>query len=539
MLDVGTVGTEAPRGMTVNGLGTPRRNDLWIGLALAVASAVVHLLYFRHGVQNLVDLGVACVDADRILDGQLSGRDFFESYGPGRFYLTALAYLLGGTSLLSFSVLCLILLAVKDFFVYLASRYVLSPAGAIFVTLTTIIVHGPIHKVFLTLGAVLVIHGALALIRAPTRGRALRFGIVTLIAGLLRYDMGAAGILIAFLAVPLAAERRHALAFVPSTGALAASYLAGVIIPTMLVVGFFLVQGADPLNLLRHHLVRLHSLELANQDAPGIMGLFSAELMEQVLFGWILVLFAAVYLLAAILAAVRFRKATKGTANFSSLLILLVISMLVFNQVRLGVKFSRFSQVIPPFIMLFMVLIEAGWHAAAAPGRRWLRVFPTLIAAGLLAAFLTFIWTTQGYYSQDSFAVLRLKRHYLNTPRGQCYFKKDKGAELEALIRYIQGVTEPGEPIFTGPSCPLVNFLCDRPNPTPFTDFTFYYFDEANQRLVIHALERAKVKYAVNWPRPLTGFLFDDCAPLVANYLRSAFKVERRIGRFEILRKVE
>ena len=86
---------------TVTVTGTPVCPRMTV---VAAVSLLFHLIYFRHGVQNLVDLGVACVDAERILDGQVPGRDFLEPYGPARFYITALAFWIGGRSLLTFSV---------------------------------------------------------------------------------------------------------------------------------------------------------------------------------------------------------------------------------------------------------------------------------------------------------------------------------------------------------------------------------------------------------------------------------------------------
>ena len=95
----------------------------------------------------------------------------------------------------------------------------------------------------------------------------------------------------------------------------------------------------------------------------------------------------------------------------------------------------------------------------------------------------------------------------------------------------------PGQAIFTGPTCPLFHFLADRPDPSPFTDFTFYYFDEENQERVIEALERARVDVAVIWPRMVTGFWFRSAAPRLAEYLEHTFSPERTIGRFLVYRR--
>ncbi|MHC4944706.1 MAG: hypothetical protein ACYTG7_16940, partial [Planctomycetota bacterium] len=169
--------------------------DLYALAAVAGVSLLFHLIYFRYGVQNLVDLGVACVDSERILSGEVPGRDFYEPYGPGRFYLIALAFKLFGKSMLCFSTLCLALLSVKDVLVYLCARQLLCRPWALFVAGLTIMVHGPIHKVFLTLGGLLILYPALCLVKKPSGKKALAFGLCVFAAGMLRYDLGAIGIM--------------------------------------------------------------------------------------------------------------------------------------------------------------------------------------------------------------------------------------------------------------------------------------------------------------------------------------------------------
>ncbi|MBU0754180.1 MAG: hypothetical protein KJ645_03510, partial [Planctomycetes bacterium] len=175
--------------------------EILAAAAVAVVSLLFHSLYFRYGVQNMVDLGVACVDSERLLMGQVPGRDFFEPYGPGRFYLIALAFKLFGPSLLTLSSLCILVLAVKDALVFATARMLMPRPWALYVAGLTILVHGPIHKAFLILGSLLILYPALRLIKKPTMPRAIGFGLALFVAAMLRYDLGAIGFLAALFVV--------------------------------------------------------------------------------------------------------------------------------------------------------------------------------------------------------------------------------------------------------------------------------------------------------------------------------------------------
>ncbi|MHC4945428.1 MAG: hypothetical protein ACYTG7_20645, partial [Planctomycetota bacterium] len=302
---------------------------------------------------------------------------------------------------------------------------------------------------------------------------------------------------------------------------------------------YLLLAGADFSAWITHHFIRLHSLEEANADMLDFSGLLQSSEAAHYLFGGLLV-FMGLVLVGVALSGFRMWFQEKEAGRLTALLLGLLVleGILLMNQVRLGLKFIRLSQVAPPLYMGLAFLLQALFNrlkARAGPARlRWLAPGAALAFAVFLAGY---IWTFEGSWSQDSFAVRKLRPHYLDLPRGGCYFKGKKGQEIEEVVRFLEQKTEPGEPIFTGPSCPLFHFLAGRANPTPFTDFTFYYFNEDNQRIVIDALEEAGVEYVVNWPRPLTGFLFMESAPLLTGYLNSHFARERNIGRFVILKR--
>jgi hypothetical protein len=201
-------------------------------------------------------------------------------------------------------------------------------------------------------------------------------------------------------------------------------------------------------------------------------------------------------------------------------------------------KFIRLSQVSLPLYIVFAFFLQGIFsprqRRRSLDKIRWL----SPVAAGALFLFLAgYIWAYEGSWSQDSFAVYKLRHHYLDHVRGGVHFKGNKGQEIEMVVRFLEQRTPPGAPIYTGPSCPLFHFLAGRPNPAPFTDFTFYYFDQENQQRVIDAVEKAEVEYVVRWPRPLTGFIFEECAPSLARYLKNHFAKERNIGRYVILKR--
>ncbi|MBU0755256.1 MAG: hypothetical protein KJ645_08960, partial [Planctomycetes bacterium] len=314
---------------------------------------------------------------------------------------------------------------------------------------------------------------------------------------------------------------------------------AGMLIPGLAYGACLFLAGADFPAWIQHHLVRLNSLELANSDLPGFWGLLQSDEPQDYLFGMVLIFMG---LLLAVSAGLAFRLWKKTCPNDRAralmLGVLLVAGILLLNQVRLGLKFIRLSQVSPALYILFAFLLCRTWQCLKTKSSpvaiRWL---PPAAALVFFLGLAGYIWAFEGTWSQDSFAVYKVRPYFMNVPKGRCYFKGKKGEEIEEVVRFLQEKTAPGEPIFTGPTCPLFHFLADRPDPAPFTDFTFYYFNEANQKAMIEAIERAGVNYGVQWPRPLTGFYFETCAPLLASYFNTHFHQERMIGRFVIFRR--
>lgn len=515
--------------------GGSKRGD-WIALLIIViVSLSFHFSYYRYGIQNLVDLGVATVDSERILDGQVPGRDFFDSYGPARFYIIALAFAVAGKSLLTLSGLCVILLAIKDALVFVAARHLVSRRWALFVTALSIMVHGPMHKVFLSLAILLIVLTAFRLIKNPCWKTGALFGLGAFAAGTLRYDMGAAGILMGLMLIVLipAAVNTARRVALPVAGGIA----SGLALPGACLVSAYWMAGVDFYVLIENHVKRVYCLEHANLDKPGILDLFSSKEPAEFLLGYTLLFFTLVAFFALIAGIRHWFSAGRRDRKIALMLgVLVVISVLSFNHIRLGIKFLRIGQVGPPvFIALAFLLMYSGMKLkgkGVVP-----TAIPPAIALSVFAFLGVYIWNYEGAYSQDSFAVLRIEPHYLDHPRGGCAFKGKRGQEVEAVMEFIEQRTEPGEAIFTTASCPLFHFLTDRPNPTPFTDFAFYYFDEKNQEIVIDALNEANVNYIIDWPRPLTGFWFRSSAPIVYAYMKTYFKVERQIGRFIIMKR--
>jgi len=513
--------------------------DIIVAFGVALVSILFHLIYFRYGVTNLVDLGVVCVDSERVLNGQISGRDFFDSYGPGRFYLAALSFLIGGKSLLSFSVLCLILLAVKDLIIYLTARFLLSRPWAIYIALCSIVFHGPIHKVFLPLAGIIALYSVFKFARQPSNKSAFLMGVFIVVAGLLRYDMGAAGLIIASVAlilISIAGDKIER----PGIFRLALTFILGVIVVAVPIAAYFYFNDADPGMMIENHLARLNSLEQAIKVSPGFSDIYRSSSPQDYLFSYMFIFFAVVTFLALLLTLILALKRKVDNKTLVFLTALLLLALMAGNQVRLGIKFSRFSQVSPYFFMLLAVLLQYGFNLfKSGSSLRHLRLVIPAIAIAVSLFVTAYIYNYQGRQSQDSFATLRYECIKLDIPRGQCYISNSKGLSIQNVIRFIEKTVPPGQAIFTGPTCPLLHFLSDRPNPLPFTDFTFYFFDIPNQKTVIRAIDEANVQCVINMRRPLTGFVFYTSAPQVYNHIKSNFYLDKRIGLFEIYRRIE
>lgn len=509
-------------------------SDYIIAMIVASVATIFHAFYFNHGVHNLMDLGVLAVDSARILDGQIYGLDFQAPYGPVRYYLIAGIFHLFGKSLFSLNGLFLVIMALNNALIYLSARTLMARRFALFAALLGVLAHGSIHKGFFIFSSLFTLFFLLRYLTHPAGKGAFRFGLAAGIALLLRWDVGVIGLLAVFLAMMIGLFigvfqfRRSVL---PGLGKIA----AGVLVPC-LPVGLALYLYSDPLQVLRHMTFRISGVDRVLTDFDSWPALFLATETRARLFAVITAVLFLSILLCFIIAVMRWRR---GSRNRHTLAIMALVFMAVplLNQVQIQIRFNRLLQSAPMLFIAFAYLLQAGTEQFKGSGASWIRRFgrivPGTAGAGFLALLLFYLYTYTGLASQDSFAALRYEERFVDHPRVQCFMRKGIAKDLEEAIAFLEDKSRKDKLIFADPSCTLLYFLSDRPNPTPYSDWLYYYFQREGEKKMIETLDRLEVAICVLWPgRPVAISDFETACPDLARYVNQRFTTVQRGRRF-------
>ncbi|MBU0756223.1 MAG: hypothetical protein KJ645_13865 [Planctomycetes bacterium] len=514
------------------------KRDGIIALAVMLTGAVFHAFYFNHGIHNLMDLGVQAVDSARILDGQIYGLDFQAPYGPARYYLIAGTFLLFGKSLFVINGLFVGIMMLNNLLIYLNARFLMTRPYALFASFLGIIAHGSIHKSFFMLSGLLVLFFLFRFLTLCNGKSAFCLGLALGGVMLFRWDVGVVGIcaVIVISAVkvllkigPLPLPTRHVF-FSITAGC------SVVLVPVILLLFLF----SDPLRIAHHVMARVSGVGHVSTDFESWPDLFASPEPRARLFTLIAGFLIVSMLTCLVLVVFRLLKNRRPHTLHLAALTLVGLPML--NQVHIQIRFNRLLHAAPLlFISLSYVLSEINRCVAVIKGRRLknnIRSASFVLGAVFLACLSTYLYQYSGLASQDSVASLRYEERYVSHPRAQCFMRKGLAKDLEEVLSILEQRIEPEDTIFADPSCALFYFLLDRPNPTPYTDWLFYYFNPEAEKRMIADLERSKVKICVFWPdRPVAKEPFETACPELKRYLDECFDPFWKGRRFVLLER--
>ncbi len=515
------------------------RRDFVIAAAIVAGSALFHLLYVNHGVRNWIDLGVAASDAVRIMDGDHWGSDFLAPYGPGRYYVTAIWFSVFGTSLFSLNMLYLCLMSVVDLLAWFAARRFLPRHMALGVVILATIAHGPVHKVWIGLFAVLFFLAAIRAFDRRTYGAGFVLGLTGALTGLFRNDVGVCAAILGILILGTCALRPATKGEPKRARSLTVGFVMGGLSVAAPMVILICACG-DPAWIVESILARISVFDSVRVADPGLGELFGSGGAEGLLQGTMVVLLLAAPFAVAIFGLLGlFAGSRRSRAGLY--LVLGLLGVFLLNQWRLIPRFVRLMQA-GPILYLCVVLLffEARRILARASSARALRaacVAPLTATLLLTGAMGWYLWEYTGEQSQDSIAVLRFDEHYMDTPRARCWAKIKRGGDMDRVVGVVERFTKKGEAIFAGPGCPIVYFLADRPNPTPFADPYLYFLNPDAETRIITALEERNVRVVVDQPRPIGGLSLADAAPRLYNYIQTRFRRCEAVGRYVVLRR--
>jgi hypothetical protein len=204
------------------------------------------------------------------------------------------------------------------------------------------------------------------------------------------------------------------------------------------------------------------------------------------------------------------RRAARCIATFAGLMFLGIFPSAIW---------SHLAYVLAPVLLLLTLLAErigalAGRHAPGAE-----RVWAALCVVGCVAAL-----AVAAHISVD---LRRWHPEALGVARGSLYVSRDQRALLRGATRFLERCSRPGEPVFVAPDMPLVYFLADRRNPTPYDLVIPGAIDGA---LIVQRLASTGTDCIVYNPKMYLQFAaFDELFPDVAAHLASEYRQQALI----------
>jgi hypothetical protein len=206
------------------------------------------------------------------------------------------------------------------------------------------------------------------------------------------------------------------------------------------------------------------------------------------------------------------RSAWRRTLD-TSLLAVLAVAGLVFLGVFPRADFNHLANVYQPMIVLAAILTQRAYDG------RWPGKGLVLTAAGAALApyaLVSLVW----YHS-----LLTIMNTELSMPRGGVLVHAWEAGMIDFEVAEIQKRTAPGEPVLTLPGLAMLNFLAERPMPTPYYNLYAVHIAHDQGASVVEKAEAARVRLAV---AESNNFFSDpigmrEYAPLLTDYLRRRF----------------
>ena len=114
----------------------------------------------------------------------------------------------------------------------------------------------------------------------------------------------------------------------------------------------------------------------------------------------------------------------------------------------------------------------------------------------------------------------------------------DKILALKKATEYIQSETPEGSPLFAFPASAILYFLTNRDNPTKIDYFRPQVVTSKEEKEVVEQLKKTNPPYIVMGNGISVWWLgTEKYYPLILDYIRSNYFLEKRFGEFDILKK--
>jgi hypothetical protein len=465
-----------------------KRGPHFLYLILALGSAA-YLFLFLRVLWRVGDEGTLVYGAQRVAQGAVPYRDFFEVMGPGTFYWLGLFFRIFGTTWLVARVSLLITGVGTTLAVFWLARR-LSLASALLPTIIVLALTIPLwpatnHHWDSNLFALLSFAAFVSWLETPNRWKLITAAVLAGATTLFLQQKGALLFLSLLLIVFLV--RRKQPGFLSSVAHLAAGYVAVL----FLTVSYFFASGAFPQFLYANFIwpsTNYHNVNLVSY-AYGLRSLYWKSWFDLLIA---VVSPAAAYSISGVL-----------------LLPFLVVAGLPLLLVVLGL--SRRAEAFGPTTLPYWLAGSALWISEIHRAD----ITHLIYGAPILLIVCLYLWQLQPNrfwgYAKNALAlsvglfvifnalIAQGAQTRMVTRRGTVYaFVKDDALE------FLDHQTQPGEDVFVYPYYPMYYFLSGTTNPTRFSILMYHINTEAQFRETVSALEQKKVRYVL-WDTLVDG----------------------------------
>lgn len=529
-------------------------------LVFAIGLAI-HGSNVFNGSLGLSGEGVACVGAQRVLEGQVPYRDFWTIYAPGSYYLLAGLFALFGSQILVARVAAAVLVSLAGACVYGLMRTRTPRWTALVWSVGVTLALFPMGERFGTYPPVILCI-AMALWTASVYfgnrgiGWLIVAGVACSLAIIFKHDVG--GYIAIAIFVTLLVRRIHGGSAKASGRTIsllreAALFLMACASVAIVVYGMvWIVAGGD----LWRDLVWFPLTDFAASRAESFPGILPvAKHMTSVgrtieELSWRTRFAAPTAVFLASVAQLSLMRRRLPPARFATQMMLTAAMPFFWFAAHVQVNTHIFT------LTVLSAAIGAMWFADLTDGRRK----KSMAAACLMAAVLAF-----GFLPRPAFDVARAyfgdnDVAPLNLDRGRG-IACDRGIAISVrnAVNYVREHTEADQAVYVGTmrhdvivvSPSIVYFLLDRPVAVRYHELHPAIADtDSVQAEMVGDLERQHVRYAILWRRfsdqeldavqrrrendlPNTG------ATRMDEYLDANYEQVESFGRFQIFRRRE
>jgi len=513
---------------------------------LLLFSLIYFLSFSRYGV-NLLDEGYLFNPALRILTGELPGRDYYHFYPPGRFYLFSWLFALFGTGMATGKITLALFRVAEAMLAWSVAKRLTSPGWAIPAWLGILICPGPAHKVFFGMCVLGVLLGLDASAKAHSRRGWFLYGLITGVILLIRHDVAAFGAILGCVAIfmrgweePNDSEYKNRIISATCKSAAFSFWMIFGIFVTI-IIPFAYWAANDVLGDITHQMFSAARTGNKANAIPyplpmeifggGVLNAFRVLLYYMPIAVYIA---TAIYLIRLKLAGKKSESPVSTSIQSGLMLTLtLLMGVLCLNQARVRSDLPHLYQALAPVFILAPALC---YHAFRAKAGKWRQAWFVLAAVPLLLVASQTFSDNSLHHGTPIVASGRDTRVKLSG--GDIILSEAEASELTGAFDFIVRHSKADEPILVVPDAPLLYFLADRRNPTPFELMRMGRFDvpESERRVVdiLEARRPALVVYRKQEHLPKDR-RFDGYAPQIEAFIMDNYRRVNESGSFYLL----